>query len=109
MVKRISRDASDVVFRVRILAGTTCFMDKRFEKLLASGEAYWCFALVNNRLAEVHFIETKDGTRKIFGHTYVRREKYKTKREQRTMDKDIEKIRLTYRSKKYCDKSGFLK
>ena len=36
----------------------------------------WCFAIVNGRLAEIHF-DKKYG---IYGHCYVKREKY-SKRE----------------------------
>ena len=69
---------------------------------------HWCWALINNRLAEVHFDKTKSGRPKIFGHCYVKRNEYKTKREQRQIDIDIKKVKLTYRNKRYYDKHGLL-
>lgn len=59
---------------------------------------HWCFAIVNNKLAEIYFTEK---TKKIFGHCYVKREEYKTKSEQKMIDRDIKKVRLMYRNKKY--------
>jgi len=42
----------------------------------------WCFAIVNNRLAEIYFEEKMDKP-KIIGYCYVKKEEYKTKREQK--------------------------
>ncbi len=39
----------------------------------------WCFAIVNNRLAEIYF-EEKKGKTKIIGYCYVKEEEYKTKK-----------------------------
>ncbi len=61
----------------------------------------WCFAIVNNKLAEIFFDENKNGQVKIRNHCYVRREDYKTKTEQKYIEKDISKVRVVYRSKKY--------
>lgn len=43
----------------------------------------WCFAIVNNKLAEIFFDEKKNGQAKIWGHCYVRQEEYETKTEQK--------------------------
>jgi hypothetical protein len=61
----------------------------------------WCFAIVNNRLAEIYFDKKKNGQIKIWGHCYVKREDYKTKREQGWIAQDIKKVRVAYRNKKY--------
>lgn len=61
----------------------------------------WCFAIVNNRLAEIYFDKRKTGSVKITGHCYVRREEFKTKKEQKMIDKDVAKVKVVYRNKKY--------
>ncbi|MDD5738482.1 MAG: hypothetical protein PHY72_00935 [Candidatus Pacebacteria bacterium] len=61
----------------------------------------WCFAIVNNKLAEIFFDEKKNSQMKIWGHCYVEREDYKTKTEQKYIEKDISKVRVVYRNKKY--------
>jgi len=60
----------------------------------------WCFAIVNNRLAEIYFDETKKGPKNI-GHCYVKKEDYKTKKEQRYIKEDTAKFRFVYRKGKY--------
>lgn len=60
----------------------------------------WCFAIVNGRLAEIYFNETKKGI-KFLGHCYVDRSEYKTKREQKWIDKDLVRHRFSYRNKNY--------
>ena len=64
----------------------------------------WCFAVVNGRLAEIHF-DKKYG---IYGHCYIQREEY-SKREQRMINSDIEKYQLIYRKKYHIDKKRGLK
>jgi|SRR3989338_2232729 len=59
----------------------------------------WCFAVVNGRLAEIHF---KRGLG-IWAHSYVKRSEF-NKREKRMIDVDIKKCRFTYRNKSYFDK-----
>jgi hypothetical protein len=59
----------------------------------------WCFAIVNGRLAEIYF---KRGS-KIYGHAYVERDEF-SKREQKMIDKDIEKHIFSYRNSLYYDK-----
>ena len=61
----------------------------------------WCFAIVNNRLAEIYFNKTKNGKPIILGHCYIKSEDYKTKQEQRWIARDTERIRVVYRNKKY--------
>jgi len=63
----------------------------------------WCFALINNRLAEVHF-EKKKGKIKFLGHCYVKESEYKSKKEKEWIKKDTAKVQLIYRSKIYKDK-----
>ncbi len=60
----------------------------------------WCFAIVNNRLAEISF-EKRYG---IWGHCYVKREEYKTRQEQKWIREDTEKCRFTYRKGYYFDR-----
>ena len=61
----------------------------------------WCFAIVNKKLAEVHFDETKDGRKKITGHCFVRRNEYTTKQEQKWIREDTKRVRVTYRNGRY--------
>lgn len=60
----------------------------------------WCFAIVNNKLAEIYFDERR-GKAKIIGHCYVKKEEYKTKKEQRWIKEDIPKFYFVYRKGKY--------
>jgi len=60
----------------------------------------WCFAIINNRLAEIYFDRKKEKT-KIFGHCYIRKEEYKIKQEQKWIKEDTAKFRFTYRKGKY--------
>jgi len=61
----------------------------------------WCFAIVNNRLAEIYFNKKKNGQINIWGHCFVNRKDYKTKQEQKWIDLDTKKVKVIYRSKKY--------
>jgi len=61
---------------------------------------YWSFAIINGRLAEV-FFDKKGDTPVFLGHCYVRKEEYPTKREQRMIERDIKKNRLSYRKGEY--------
>ena len=60
----------------------------------------WCFAIVNNKLAEIYFDKTKKEP-KIWNRCYVKRSEYKTKKEQKWIDSDIKKFRFVYRKGKY--------
>jgi hypothetical protein len=60
----------------------------------------WCFAIVNSRLAEIHF---KKGLG-IWAHAFVKRSEYTTKREQKMIDTDIKKCVFSYQKGFYYDK-----
>ncbi len=60
----------------------------------------WCFAIVNNKLAELHFERTK-GEPKMLGHCYVKKEEYKTKKEQKMIEEDIVNNQLVYKNGEY--------
>ena len=60
----------------------------------------WSFAIINKKLAEIYFERTK-GKPKILGHCYVKKEEYRTKKEQKTIKEDIVNNQLIYRSGKY--------
>ena len=59
----------------------------------------WCFAIINNRLAEIYF-EKKRGI-KFFGHCYVKNSEYKSKEEKEWIKKDTAKMRFKYRDGVY--------
>lgn len=62
----------------------------------------WCFAIVNNRLAEIYFDEGGGGgIRKITNHCYVKKEEFKTKQEQRWIWEDTKRVRVVYKNKCY--------
>ena len=63
-------------------------------------ENAWSFAIVNNRLAEIHF-ETGKGLLGVWGHCCVKRSEYKTKIEQKMIESDIKKFNLIYQNKVY--------
>ena len=60
----------------------------------------WCFAIVNNKLAEIYF---DDYTKRIkmIGHCYVKKQEYRTRQEQKWIKKDIAKYRFVYKQGKY--------
>lgn len=60
----------------------------------------WCFAIINGRLAEIYFNETKKGP-KFLGHCYVKKSEYTTRKEQKWIETDTEKFKFSYRNKKY--------
>lgn len=60
----------------------------------------WCFAIVNNRLVEIHF----DKRYGVWGHCYVKRKDYKTKQEWKWIEDDTKKYRFSYRKGYYFDK-----
>ncbi len=63
----------------------------------------WCFAIINNRLAEVYFEKTK-GQINYLGHCYVGEHEYKSKKEKEWIKKDTEKVQLIYRNGVYKNK-----
>lgn len=60
----------------------------------------WCFALVNNKLAEIYFEKKKSGP-KFLGHAYVKLEEYKTKKERALIEVATMKFKFSYKSGKY--------
>ena len=66
----------------------------------------WCFAIVNNKLAEIYFEKSRDKT-VFFGHCYIKKGEYKTKKEQEQIKIDTSKFQFIYRQGKYknIDKS----
>ncbi len=60
----------------------------------------WCFAIINNRLAEIYFDKKNEKT-KIIGHFYVEKEDYKKKSEQKWIKEDTAKLHFVYRKNKY--------
>lgn len=67
---------------------------------------FWCFGLVNNRLAEV-FFEKRKGKAIFLGHAYVKESEYKTKTEKGWIQKDTERVKLTYRKGAYEPRTRF--
>ncbi len=63
----------------------------------------WCFAFINNRLAEIYF-EKKRGDIKFLGHCYIKEEQYRTKREKKWINADTAWVRLIYRNGEYKQK-----
>jgi len=61
----------------------------------------WCFAIINNKLAEIYFDKNKKGKSKFFGHCCVKKEEFKTKAEQKAINEDIAKYRFVYRKGEY--------
>lgn len=66
---------------------------------------YWCFALINKRLAEI-FFEEKNGEISMEGHCYVKASEYTTKTEKRQIKQDTVKHRFTYQNGRYKDQNG---
>ena len=60
----------------------------------------WCFALINNRLAEIFF----DKEWGLYGYCYVKRDEY-SKGEQRRINKDLQKHQFSYRNAMFYDKT----
>lgn len=60
----------------------------------------WCFAIINNKLAEVYF-EREFGKIKYFGHCYINENDYKTKKEKDYIKKDTAHIKLVYGNGSY--------
>ncbi len=66
----------------------------------------WCFGIVNNKLAEIYFDREK-GKPKFYGHCYVKKYEYATKREIEWIEEDTAKIIIVYRNGKYYQKKNF--
>ena len=63
----------------------------------------WCFAIINNKLAEIYFEKNKSGI-KFLGHCYVKESEYTLNEEKEWIKKDITKVQLVYRNGKYRNK-----
>jgi len=63
----------------------------------------WCFAKVNNRLAEI-FFERKGKKLTFYGHCYVDESEYKTKQDKKWINSDIKKYDFIYKNKGYTDR-----
>ncbi|MEI7709700.1 MAG: hypothetical protein WCI76_03220 [bacterium] len=74
-------------------------MEKKVKQPKDGG--FWAFALINGRLAEFHYEISKGKFYMTYGHCYVKRNEYKTKKEHKWIDKDTQKYRFTYRKGKY--------
>lgn len=61
----------------------------------------WCFAIVNNKLAEIYFEKKKNGKNGIFAHCYIKRKDFKTKKERKQINEDTKRVKVIYRGKKY--------
>lgn len=64
----------------------------------------WCFAIINNRLAEIFFKGKSSNSIKIFGHAYVDKSEYSGKIEKKWIAKDIKKLKFSYRKGTYKSK-----
>jgi len=63
----------------------------------------WCFAIVNNKLAEVYF-ERKKNEIKFLEHVYVKKSDFKTKRETKWIDGDTKRYSFLYRDHRFTDR-----
>ena len=63
--------------------------------------SFWAFSLMNGRLAEFHYEISKGRFYMTYGHCYVKRSEYKTKKEQKWIENGTKRYRFTYRNKKY--------
>jgi len=62
----------------------------------------WCFAIINNKLAEIYFDKNLGSTKsKIVAHCYVAEQDYLTKEEKIWIKRDTKKFRFTYRNGNY--------
>ena len=64
-------------------------------------DSHWSFAIVNGKFAEVHwYFDPKDEVAAIWAHGFVRYRSF-GKREQKQIEKDLEKNNLSWRKKRY--------
>src|SRR3989344_6267609 len=64
--------------------------------------SYWSFAIVNGKLAEIFYDKIGNSARRIDGHCYVKAGAYKTKQEEGWIKKDTQRMRFSFRNKKYA-------
>ena len=60
----------------------------------------WCFAIVNQRLAEI-FFDRKKSKSIISGHCYVKKNAYKSAIERKWIQAETNKYTFTWRKNKY--------
>jgi len=72
---------------------------KSFEDMPEGIGSHWAFAIINGRLAEIHWHQISKDSIMPWAHAYVKRSAYKTKHEQKMIDVDIKKYIFTYRKK----------
>lgn len=65
------------------------------------GQMYWLFALVNNRLAEIHFRVLRGRKKEILGHCYVQPSEYKSAQERKWIRDDTARCKFVFRRNKY--------
>lgn len=81
---------------------TSKYKFKDTKSLLSDG---WSFATVNGRFAEIYFAKGFG----IWGHAYVNKFSFKTKKEKEHIKKDLKKYKFTYRNRFYFDQLNKLK
>ena len=64
----------------------------------------WCFAFINNRLAELYFDRDKKGRLLLEGHGYIDDTKGWTREEKKWIPIDTKKYQFSYRKGYYRDK-----
>lgn len=69
----------------------------------------WCFAVINNRLAEIYFDHDKKRNVLFWAHAYVDKTKNWTKREKQHIKKDTQKYKFSYHNGYYRDKKKNIK
>ncbi len=64
----------------------------------------WCFAIINNKLAEIYFEKNNRGI-KFLGHCFVKESEYRSMKEEKEwIKKDIARVQLAYREGNYRNK-----
>ena len=64
----------------------------------------WCFAIINNKLAELLF-ERNGEDIEFIGHAYVKESEYTTLKEKKWIKEETKRVRFTYRKGKYIKKA----
>lgn len=66
---------------------------------------FWCFAIVNNRLAEIYFDNIEEGNKilgcHIEGHCYINKGDFQGKQDKEWIKKDTANFRFSYYGGKY--------
>lgn len=69
----------------------------------------WCFAIINNHLAEIFYEGENPKSMKISGHAYVNKSEYTTKKEKEWIANDTKKLNFSYHQGIYKSKITGLK